>query len=378
VRVGFNALLLSYGQWYRSAGISRYIDRTLAALAAFRSTDQFVAFVGSDIPANLPSLSWLATIRPSLPTTRPLARIAWEQLLLPLQARRQGLDVLHCPAYVAPLAGTVNAVVTFHDLSYFILPETFNYSNRRYLQTFSRLTARRARRFIAVSESTRRDLVDWLNVDPKRVDVVYNGVDGRFRREDSTVVEAFRRSHGLPERFVLYLGTLEPRKNVATLLRAYALARGRGVTEPLVVAGGRGWGDLRLSQLAGELDVARWIRWVGFVPMEEQPLWYNAATLFAYPSLYEGFGLPALEAMACGTPVIASNRSSLPEVVADAGLLADPADTNAWADALVALLSDQDRQVDLSLRGRRRAADFTWNAAAKSTMSTYHLAVGKG
>jgi glycosyltransferase involved in cell wall biosynthesis len=377
VRVGFNALLLSYGQWYRSAGISRYIDRTLAALAAFRSTDDFVAFVGPDVPGDLPSLSWLATVRPPLPTTRPLVRIAWEQLLLPFLARRYGLDVLHCPAYVAPLIGSVQSVVTFHDLSYFILPETFNYANRRYLQSFSRLTARRARRFITVSESTRHDLVKWLGVDSERVDVVYNGVDGRFRREDRSVVEAFRRAHGLPDRFVLYLGTLEPRKNVATLLQAYAIARRRGVTELLFVAGGRGWGDLRLSQLADELEITHWIRWVGFVPMDEQPLWYNAATLFAYPSLYEGFGLPALEAMACGTPVIASNRSSLPEVVGDAGLLADPTDATAWADALVSLLADGGRQADLSTLGQRRAADFTWNAAARATMSTYRKAVGK-
>jgi glycosyltransferase involved in cell wall biosynthesis len=377
VRVGFNGLLLSYGQWYRSAGISRYIDRTLAALSTVGSTESFVAFVGPDVPRDVPALSWLTTVRSPLPTTRPLVRIAWEQLVLPWQARKHRVDVLHCPAYVAPLVGGTNAVVTFHDLSYFFLPEAFNRGNRAYLQVFSRLTARRAKRFIAVSESTRGDLVRRLGVNADRIDVVYNGVDARFRREDSSVVEAFRWTHGLPDRFVLYLGTLEPRKNVATLLRAYAHARHRGVTEPLVIAGGRGWGDLALGQLAIHLGIASWIRWVGFAPMDEQPLWYNAATLFAYPSLYEGFGLPALEAMACGTPVIASNRSSLPEVVGDAGALVDPADSEAWGDRLYSLLNDDDCLADLARRGVERAARFNWNVAAQSTMSTYRRALGK-
>ncbi|HUX86386.1 MAG TPA: glycosyltransferase, partial [Chloroflexota bacterium] len=176
MRIGFNAQLLSYGQWYRSAGISRYIDRTLAGLRNYLPADSSIAFVGPDVPADAPSLQWLRLVRTGLPTHRPLARIFWEQAVLPSAARRLGLDVLHAPAYVAPLVSTCPSVVTFHDLSFYIMPDAFNLQNRLYLQVFSRLAARRARRLIAVSEATRRDLVRLLGVDPARIDVIYNGV----------------------------------------------------------------------------------------------------------------------------------------------------------------------------------------------------------
>jgi glycosyltransferase involved in cell wall biosynthesis len=302
--------------------------------------------------------------------------MAWEQVVLPTELRRLRLDVLHCPAYVSPIVHGVPTVVTFHDLSFFELPEAFNRSNRFYLQMFSRVSARRARRFIAVSESTRRDLARWLDVDAARVDVVYNGVDERFKPVAPDVVAQFRLAQGLPERFVFYLGTIEPRKNVGALLEAYAVARRRGAQEPLVIAGGRGWGDLQIGQLAEKLGIASAVQWVGYVKPEDQPLWYNAATLFAYPSLYEGFGLPVLEAMACGTPVVASNRSSLPEVVGHAGMLVDPTDVEAMGDALYTLLGDDERLAELANRGLAQAGRFTWEQAAKSTIETYRQALG--
>ncbi len=376
MEIGFNAQLLSYKHWYRSAGISRYIDRTLGALEPHARGDRFVAFVGPDVASDAKSLAWLQTLRTRLPTHRPLVRIAWEQLLLPLAIRQSRVKLLHSPAYVAPLAVGARSVVTFHDLSYFILPGAFNRSNRSYLKYFSLLSARRADRLNAVSESTRRDLGRFLGVSADRVDVVYNGVDDRFRKEEHEAVERFRQSHGLPARFVLYLGTLEPRKNVPGLIRAYARARKMGVTEPLVLAGGRGWGDLGLEQLIDELGIASMVRREGFASMEDQPLWYNAATLFAYPSLYEGFGLPVLEAMACGTPVVASNRSSLPEVLGDTGMLCDPDDDDALGQAIYMLLHDDDLRTDLSERGRIRAKSFTWDAAATATMETYRKTLG--
>jgi glycosyltransferase involved in cell wall biosynthesis len=377
VRVGFNAHLLSFGESYRGAGISRYIDRTLQALAPFGQENRFVAFVGPDARLDAAALKWPHIVRSPLPTDRPLVRIAWEQVVLPTELRRLRLDVLHCPAYVSPIASSVPTVVTFHDLSYFELPEAFNRSNRFYLQTFSRISARRAQRLIAVSESTRRDLVRRLKIDPARVDVVYNGVDERFKPADPDVVDRFRQAHRLPERFVFYLGTIEPRKNVGALLEAYALAHRRGIKEPLLIAGGQGWGNLRLGELVENLGIASAVQWVGYANPEDQALWYNAATLFAYPSLYEGFGLPVLEAMACGTPVVASNRSSLPEVVGQAGLLVDPTDVEAMADALYSLLNDDDRRAELATLGLAQAGRFTWEHAAKATMATYRLALGR-
>lgn len=376
MRIAVNAQLLSYGQGYRSAGISRYIDRTLASLVPLLGEDRCAVFVGPDVPADAPSLAGLRVIRTRLPTRRPIIRILWEQLVLPTALRRWGADVLHAPAYVAPLGSPCPTVATFHDLSYYLVPGAFNQQNRLYLQYFSRWTAGRARRLIAVSECTRQDVIRLLRVPPEIVDVVYNGVDECFRPEpDATRLERFRQEKGLPERFILYLGTIEPRKNVPGLLRAYAEARRRGVTEPLVIAGGRGWGDEPIPRLIEDLQLQASVVLTGFIPSDERPLWYNAATLFAFPSRYEGFGLPVAEAMACGTPVVASNRSSLPEVVGDAGLLVDPEDPDALAAALVTVVRDDALRQDLSARGLERSRRFTWDAAARATLKTYRAAL---
>ena len=376
MRVAFNAQLLSLGLGYRSAGISQYIDRTLAHLGRIISDEQLAVCVGADVPIDAPSLAGMQVIRTRLPTGRPIVRILWEQLVLPTILARWRADLLHAPAYVAPLASPCPAVVTYHDLSFYLMPEAFNRQNRWYLQTFSRYTARRARQFIAVSDWTRQDLIRRLGVSPACITVVHNGVDSCFRPEsDAQKVERFRREKGLPERFILYLGTLEPRKNLPALLRGYAEARRRGVVEPLILAGGRGWGVEPILQALDDLNLRSTVRLEGFVRSDERALWYNAATLFAYPSRYEGFGLPVAEAMACGTPVVSSNRSSLPEVVGDAGVQVDPDDSSAMADALTTLLRDDDRLWDLSRRGLDRSRRFTWDAAARATLRVYQTAM---
>ncbi len=377
MRVGFNAHLLSYRHGYRSAGISRYLDRTLAHLEPHLDKTNSVAFVGPEIPRSVPSLHWITLSRTALPTQRPFVRILWEQLILPVAAQRWQVDLVHCPAYVAPLIGAHRSVVTFHDLSYLRMPRAFNRANQGYLSSFSRIAAARATRFIAVSESTRRDMVELLGIDEKRIDVVYNGVDEQFQPiADPRIVESFRHDHNLPAQFILFLGTLEPRKNVSTLVRAYAVARRQGVTVPLVLAGGGGWGDLQLHRLIDELNLASSVRLVGFVAMEDQALWYNAASLFAYPSLFEGFGLPVLEAMAAGTPVVTSNRSSLPEVVGTAGIMVDPTDVEQLAAAIGSVLSDEDLRLDLRSRGLERARLFTWTRTAAGTFDTFRRALG--
>lgn len=375
MRIAFNAQLLSYQRGYRSAGISHYIDRTLANLGPYLADDQLRVFVGPEVPREAPALKGFQVSWSRVSTDRPVLRILWEQLVLPRELQRWRADLVHAPAHVAPLAAPCPSVVTFHDLSFFVLPGAFNRSNRAYLQLFSRLTARRARRFIAVSESTRQDLIRWLGVSPNSIAVVPNGVDPDFRPEpDQRRIAEFRRTHGLPDRFILYLGTLEPRKNLPALLRAYARARLQGLNAPLVLAGGPGWGVETILKEIEDLDLQKHVRLTGYVASDERALWYNAATLFAYPSLYEGFGLPVLEAMACGTPVVASNRSSLPEVVGDAGILIDPSDTAGLADALLDLLRDDERRSHLSDRGLVRARRFTWDAAARATRQVYQAA----
>ena len=234
----------------------------------------------------------------------------------------------------------------------------------------------RARRIIAVSESTRRDLVEIYGISPAKIDVVHNGVDASFQPLPADQVAAFRQQRGLPDRFVLFVGTLEPRKNVVRLIEAYAkLPKER---PPLVLVGGKGWfydeifGRVEALALAGEVHFA------GFIPAEDLPLWYNAADLFVYPSIYEGFGLPALEAMACGTAVIASTASSLPEDVGKAGKLVDPTDTDALTTAMEQVLSDRDLQEQMQAAGLAQAGGFSWERAARQTTNSYRRALTPG
>ncbi len=304
-------------------------------------------------------------------------RIAWEQLVQPWALHRARVDLLHALAFVAPLVTRVPTVTTIHDLSFIRFPERFRPANRLYLSVMTRLSCRRARRLIAVSQATADELVRLLDVSSERIDVVPHGVDHtRFRPLPSNLVEAFRREKGLPERFVLFLGTLEPRKNLTTLIEAFSRAEAVRQGVCLVIAGGKGWYFHEIFQRVEELDLTDAVRFPGFVPSAELPLWYNAATVFVYPSVYEGFGMPLLEAMACSTPVIGSDASCLPEVVGDAGPLVAPHDVIALADSLDRILADAEWRADLSRKGLQRASTFTWKATAAATVASYRRALG--
>ena len=204
---------------------------------------------------------------------------------------------------------------------------------------------------------------------------VYNGVEPRFRPLPADQVAAWRARQGLPERFILYLGTLQPRKNVETLVRAFARWQERVPSQArdvvLVLAGAKGWFYERLFRLVEDLRVAGRVVFPGYVPNEDLPWWYNAATVFAYPSLFEGFGLPVLEAMACGTPVLAANTSSLPEIVGDAGILLPPKDVEAWATALCEVVVEAEKRHLLAKRGQERARLFSWERTARETLAVY-------
>jgi glycosyltransferase involved in cell wall biosynthesis len=320
------------------------------------------------------------------PTATPFGRIAWEQLRAPTALRQERIDVLHAMAFVAPLRAACPTVVTVLDLSFLRFPMAFKAFKRVYLRTMTRISARRAKRVIAISESTRQDVISLLGVPADRVERVYCGVDPRFRPLPSTEVEAFRRKKGLPERFVFFLGTIEPRKNVDTLVQAYVkrIAADAGATGSramgdvhLVVAGGRGWLADAVYARVEELNVQDRVHFVGYVPEDEKPLWYNAAACFCYLSLYEGFGLPPLEAMACGVPVVTSNVSSLPEVVGEAGLTVNPLDSAAVGEVLHRLLTEPGLRAERGALGLERSRRFTWTQAAKQTADIYRV-VGEG
>ncbi len=369
-----NAQILSPVAGYRQAGVSGYIERLLRQLLPLSPADRWTVYTPAGIaPARLAAAANTTLCPSALPTTNPLVRILWEQLCAPLLLVRDRPAVLFCPLNVVPLAAPCPTVVTIHDLAFLRLPERFRPAKRRDLTQLTSLSVRRARHVITVSDFTRREVIELLHVPPERVTAIPNGRDETLVPPGPAAVAAFRQHHALPPEFLLFVGTLEPRKNLLTLLRAYAQLRDR-LALPLIIAGGKGWLYEPIFALVKELELEDRVRFTGYVDQADLPLWYGAATASLYPSLYEGFGFPPLESMQCGTPVITSNTTSLPEVVGDAALLVDPHDIAALAAALLRISTDPALRADLRTRGLQRAQHFDWQHTAAATLAVLRTA----
>ncbi len=381
MHIGINAQLLSFSQSYRNGGISRYIRYLLTELARQPGVHRYTIFVnGSEVVERLgirhPQLTFVAA---AWSEARPVTRIMWEQMTLPGLIREGGIQVLHAPANVLPerLPRECAGVVTLHDLAFLRLPEVLTRPKRMYHRTFTVRSLRRASRIIAVSESTRRDASELLGIEAERIATVYPCVDERFTRGvDERVVREFRERRSLGEDFILYLGTLEPRKNILVLLEAYArLRQMEGKRVKLVLAGGKGWLYDEIYARVRELGLTEEVLFPGFVEEQELPLWYRAAAVFAYPSLYEGFGMPVTEALACGVPVITSSISSLPEAGAGIAQLVEPHDVDALALAVHRALNDP----AIGERSRAQAASVSERFSAagmlRQTLTVYEQAV---
>lgn len=392
MKVVVNAQLLYTGSSYRGAGVSNYCRSLLTALAAEAGGHQLTAFVNDRDFRSPQGRTGLELRYTRWPAAAPLPRIIWEQTALPAAVWNGQADLVHGLVNTLPLVTKTPGVVTVHDLSFVRLPDRFPLHKRLYLANLCRASVHRAKRVIAVSKQTAADLRTEFGVDSRRVEVVYNGVGEQFRPLPADEVSGFRERMRLPARFLLYVGTLEPRKNLPHLLRAFAgwragSATGRDVG--LVLAGARGWHYQEIFRLVTELGLTSdesgtpseqepIVYFPGFLPEQELCLWYNAASGFVYPSLFEGFGLPVLEAMASGTPVICSDAPSLQEVAGDAALIVPAQDQAALQDAFERLFTEQGVAADLRERGPRQAGRFSWERAAAETIDVYENAVNGG
>ncbi|MGH7903403.1 MAG: glycosyltransferase family 4 protein [Candidatus Dormibacteraceae bacterium] len=335
------------------AGVGTYTREMLRAMALERPLNRMTVFLGQ--AASAPVDEAPIRYRP-VPATRLLGR----HLRWPAHIRRAGADCYWGPAGQLPLGRLgLPSVITVHDLAIYLEPGWFPARQPLSTRLVVPRSIRRASRIVAVSENTARDLSRIFGVEPGRMEVVPHGVGAAFRPLDPERQAAARARFQLPERFILFVGTIEPRKNLDTLLSAWAMMRDRPA---LVVAGGWGWRfeetRARIARLGDQVHL------LGEVAAADLPLLYNLAACLAHPAWYEGFGLTALEAMACGVPVIASDRASLPEVVGDAGLLVPPDEPERWREALERVLREPEVASDLRRRGILRAAEFTWTTAA--------------
>ena len=300
---------------------------------------------------------------------RPEAPAYFKEVLL------GAVDVVHSNTFCVPRfqLRRKRLVVTIYDLSFMTHPELHLPANVEHCLAGARLAVAHADAIIAISEYTRRDLIERLGARPERITVTPLAHDAGLARVTAPgQLAAVQRRYGLPDRFVLFLGALEPRKNLQRLLEAYAtlpVALRRDVN--LVVAGMSGWLNDSVHRRVAELGLTESVRFVGYVDGEDLAALYSLATVFAYPSLYEGFGLPVLEAMACGTPVLTSNVSSLPEVAGEAALLVSPTDVGSLSTGLRALLESDSLRATMSARGTRHAARFSWDRCARQTLDVY-------
>lgn len=308
-----------------------------------------------------------------VPRVGRVLRAGWEQTGLPVAVRRWGADVLHGLHHSLPLLRTTAAtVVTVHDVTFDMLPRRYTPSRRWYMRAITRLGLLRADRIIVPSSWVRAALVRRYGARAERIHVVpLAPVAGMGRVIEAARLADVQGRHRLPDRYLLSVGTLEPGKNRETLLRALEFLARRGLHLPLVVVGQRGWldGTDAVAAAPGQ------IRYLGYVPDGDLPALYTLAEALLFPSWLEGFGLPPLEALACGTPVISSNRPAMTEVLGDAVLFADPRDPRTWADSVEMLAGDGSLRDDLIARGLERAACFSWERAARETLDVYAAAL---
>jgi len=360
-------------------GIGRYAYQLADALARMPQIELTLLFHPA-LPNTCYRLDALAAQNVTLHPIHIAPFSLAEQTRLPALAHRLKPDVWHAPCYSLPYRRLASpTVVTFYDTIPLALPQFWPAHQRLIYWLTHRLALRAARAVIAISESTRRDLVRYVHADPQRITVTPLAADARFKPQPESEINRVRQAYALPDRFILYVGINKPPKNLPRLIEAYArlAADDPALNYACVLAGAWDKRYPESKERAVELGIGDRVRFLGPVPDSDLPALYAGAELFVTASLYEGFGLPALEALACGAPVACSNTSSLPEVVGEAGLLFDPLDVDAIAVAIRRAMSDPQLRAELRRCGLKRAAQFTWDRVAQQTVEVYRRLIAE-
>lgn len=368
MRIALDARLLHY----QKAGISQYILRLLEGLNGLAIDEDLIILRSrKQKDADLPDTRF-----GSVPLWTP-PHNRFEQFGLRAELSRLHLDLLHSPDFIPLFHRHFRSVITVHDLAFLLYPHLLTRESAHYYGQIDQ-AVRSADRIIAVSETTKKDVTRLLGAPEERVTVIPEAINPIYRLLDDTDhVESIRQRYRLPEQYAIFVGTIEPRKNLTSLMRAIRLLKDQHHTElVLAVVGQWGWLYDDVLRAHEELKLQELVRFLGRVPDDDLVALYNGASVLAYPSHYEGFGLPPLEAMACGTPVVVSDTSALPEVVGDAGLLVTPDDDEELSVALLRILSDPELRDALIRRGLQRVAGFTVAGMAEKTLALYRSVLG--
>jgi glycosyltransferase involved in cell wall biosynthesis len=357
---------------HAKAGIGRYAGSLAQALIA-REPGRFALFynrTGDSLPPEGLEEIPARTVRAGY---KPWRMAVWMGQLAGVGFNRlvPGAELFHATEHLLPPLRGVSTVLTVHDMIFKLFPEHQKRLNYWYLNATMPLYCRRASAIVTVSEASKRDIVANYGLDPARVTVIHEAAAPEFSPSASDAVDEVRRRYGLPERYLIHVGTIEPRKNLTRLVEALQRLRESGQTIPLVVVGGKGWLYDEFFQRLEQSGLSDSILFPGYVPSADLPAIYSAATVAVVPSVYEGFGLPVLEAMACGTPVVSSEASSLPEIGGAAACYFDPYDVPAMADAVGEVWSDATLREEMREQGLAQAARFSWERAAEETQALY-------
>jgi len=373
MRIG--VMLRHYEQ--HEGGVKHYTKMLLPLLFSLGSKHQFVLIYQNPklrgTYARYPNVEELVAQMPGT--------FLWDQFAVPWVTRDKGLDIIFNPKFTIPFFTRCKTIFVLHGSEWFVIPDVFPWYDQLYTNRLVPLYCRHADAFICVAEAVKTDAVKYVQADPDKIFTVHNGIDPRqfYFVDDRKHLQAVRVKYQLPEKYIVWVGQIVSRKNVKRLLQAFAQIAPE-IPHDLVIAGEQRFGAKDKEELAviKELGIEQRVRFIGWVSHDDLPAIYRLADLFPFPSLYEGFGIPLVEAMACGCPIVTANTCAPPEVVAGAALLVDPYDVAAIAEAMRTMLRDTDLREKLVARGLQRAKDFSWEKCARQVLDVLDSVGGSG
>lgn len=370
MNIAINGLFLSL----KNTGGGRYFSELIKGLRPFDSNIKYSLFLNNRMTR------YAKTFNPAvkvincglLSRFRP-TRILWENFIFPAAIKKRKIDLLHAAGFTLPGTISCKSVITVFDMTFFTMPQLHLASKVVYFQKMIPAALKNADKIIAISKQTKNDIISISGVAEDKIKVIYIGAGKEFQViSDKDAVEGIKQKYGLPKKYILFVGTIEPRKNIKGLIHAYAVLKKKGCEHKLVIVGKRGWHYGDIFEAVKRLKLNSDIIFTDYVSGQDIPFIYNGASIFAYPSFYEGFGIPVLEAMSCGVPVVTSNVSSLPEITGEAAVLIDPTDINEISISIDKILRDSELASSMTTKGFDRVNLFSMERMITETTQVYN------